>query len=151
MESHRVIRSIFMRALRTIVAGLAILFVGVFTSTVLGAYDHPVPRLIAMILPVSVIAAAAFLAGRTWNPFAAGAAGGLFAILCVIVWFEASYLAHVSGWGGLDIDDFGSEDMPGQDFLLALFVYGTPYLIPVLIFGAGFGAAGAVTRSRRQT
>ena len=126
--------------------GLAALFVAGFLGPVAGVSELAVFLLAAIIMTTT-----AFMAGRHVDHFGFGLIfGALVGLLSVPVGGEASYLAHVSGWGGLEIDDFGSPDVPEQYWALVAGLV-TPWLgLPSALLGAGLGGLGALTRHQGE-
>ena len=121
------------------------MFVAGFLGPVSGASELTVFSLAAIPMTVT-----AFMVGRHVDNFGfALIFGALVGALSVVVGGEASYLAHVSGWGGLEIDDFGSDDLPGQYWVLVALV--TPWVgLPAALLGAGLCGLGALMRPQGE-
>jgi len=93
----------------------------------------------------------AFVVGRSSSravaPFAA-IIGGIIGFAGLLCAGYGSYAAHELGLWGLDPEDFGSDDMLGQNaILVAIIVFG----VPVTLIGAMAGYAGAISGRFHRT
>ena len=69
-------------------------------------------------------------------------AGAVVAVLSLIAMMYGVYLAHLTGWGGLDVRDLG-EDAPAQ---LLMWTAISLLATPVMGVGAILGVVGTFRR-----
>lgn len=92
---------------------------------------------------LSAVAAAVMASGR--NLSAAFLLSAVLGALAVPALLLGRYAAYTTGWNGLDMKDFGSDDIPGVRYL----VISTAVWLPAgALIGALLGAAGWLIASR---
>ena len=97
-----------------------------------------------------VLAATAVLIGLNATPATAAFLSAGMTLLSLAVLLEGGYVAHLSGWGGLEVRDFGSDDWPGQAYVAISFVAGSMFLPVVALFAAGLAWFVATARLGRR-
>jgi hypothetical protein len=129
-----------MRAVAVSVAGITAVFLISFIGAVLeGDWDADWQGA-SWIVAAAVMA---MVAGRQAPSGWPAAAGGVVALLSWIAWIYGAYSAHLTGWGGLDVSEFGSDDQPGHRWI---FLTTMGLALPILAVGAVLGLVGTFRR-----
>jgi hypothetical protein len=128
-----------MRILAVTLTGITFIFLISFTWTVLeGEWQGIWQGLFLLLAP----AAMALLAGRLAPSGQPEVAGAVVALLSFVAGLYGGYVAYLTGWGGLDVGDFGG-DMEPEGQILVLTV---AWALPILVVGAVLGVVGTIRR-----
>jgi hypothetical protein len=122
-----------------------ILFLSSFISPLLP--DHSIAQGV-FVLGALIVAAACLLVGAgSLGASAAMLVGAAAGWLCLLSGLYGNYLSYLIGWHGLNVKNFGSDDNPGQRYVLISLYAGT---VPALIVGALAGGVGSWWQHRRS-
>lgn len=136
-----------MRAIIAVVGGLAAIFSVLFIDSVATGSEPTGPVAGAMLALALLLVV---LAGARQDLLTASIAGGAIGGLLNAVGDHAIYLAHLTGWNGLDVANFPSGDSGGYESLLFNVVVLTPmFLLAGMVFGMAVAAfSGGLNREQ---